>query len=87
MTKKKTDEQAEIPFEEALKRLETLVEAMESGDIPLADLVARYEEGSRLLKICERELESAEVKIEKLRENAPEQSKPSTDAFDPEEPG
>ena len=37
-------------FEEALKRLETIVEAMESDDLPLETLLARFEEGTRLAK-------------------------------------
>lgn len=58
---------SEPAFEEALKQLETLVSAMESGDVPLALLVEKFEEGSRLVKICEDRLKQAEVKIETLR--------------------
>ena len=53
-------------FEDALGRLETILESMESGDTPLADLVAKFEEGSNLLKICQEKLKEAELKIEKL---------------------
>ena len=53
-------------FEEAIERLETLIEDMESGETPLAELVAKFEEGSRLLKECQSQLQSAELKIEKL---------------------
>ncbi len=56
----------EVPFEESLERLENLIQAMESGDIPLADLVAKFEEGSKLLKQCQAQLKEAELKIEKL---------------------
>jgi len=38
------------PFEEALKKLEGIVEAMESDDLPLETLLARYEEGTKLVK-------------------------------------
>jgi|SRR5206468_2891827 len=55
-----------MPFEEALKKLEGLVEAMESGDLPLESLLDKYEEGSRLVKICQAKLEEAELKIQKL---------------------
>jgi exodeoxyribonuclease VII small subunit len=55
-----------MPFEEALKKLETLVEAMESGDLPLEALLDKYEEGSRLVKVCQAKLEEAELKIQKL---------------------
>jgi exodeoxyribonuclease VII small subunit len=54
-------------FEEALTRLETIVESMESGDVPLAELLARFEEGNALLKTCETRLKDAELKIEQLK--------------------
>lgn len=57
---------AELTYEDALARLEHLVEAMEAGDIPLADLVTRYEESNRLLQLCERRLQEAELRLEKL---------------------
>ena len=56
-----------LTFETALTRLEAVVDAMEQGDIPLADLLGKYEEGSRLLKVCEARLKEAELKIEKLK--------------------
>ena len=55
-----------LTFEDALGRLETILESMESGDTPLADLVAKFEEGSNLLKVCQVKLKEAELKIEKL---------------------
>ena len=58
----------EPSFEETMKRLEDLVELMESGSAPLAELVDRYEEGSKLLKDCRKRLELAELKIQKVRE-------------------
>jgi exodeoxyribonuclease VII small subunit len=54
-------------FEEAMQRLETIVETMESGEVPLAELLAKFEEGSRLLAQCEQRLKSAELKIEQLK--------------------
>ena len=56
-----------LSFEEALTKLETIVESMESGDVPLADLLARFEEGTKLLKLCETRLKDAELKIEQLK--------------------
>jgi len=58
------------PFEDALKKLEGVVEAMESGDLPLETLLARYEEGARLVKICQEKLAEAELKIQQLEKNA-----------------
>ena len=59
-----------IPFEEALQKLETVVEAMESGDLPLESLLARYEEGVKLTKICQEKLAEAELKIQQLEKTA-----------------
>ncbi len=56
----------EPTFEESVERLEALIEAMENGDTPLADLVAQFEEGSKLLKQCQAQLKEAELKIEQL---------------------
>ena len=59
-----------LPFEEALKKLEDIVEKMESDDLPLETLLAKYEEGSRLVKICQDKLSEAELKIRQLEKNA-----------------
>jgi exodeoxyribonuclease VII small subunit len=58
------------PFEEALKKLESIVEVMESDDLPLETLLAKYEEGSKLVKICQQKLAEAELKIQQLEKNA-----------------
>ena len=58
------------PFEEALKNLEAVVEAMEVDDLPLETLLARYEEGAKLVKICQEKLAEAELKIQQLEKNA-----------------
>ena len=60
----------DLPFEEALKRLESIVEKMESDDLPLETLLARFEEGTRLAKICQTKLTEAELKIQQLEKNA-----------------
>ena len=57
-----------MPFEEALKKLETIVEAMESEDLPLESLLAKYEEGTRLAKACQHKLGEAELKIQQLEQ-------------------
>lgn len=53
-------------FEEALEHLETIIEQMEEGETPLQELVAKFEEGSKLLKHCRQQLKSAELTVEKL---------------------
>ena len=59
-----------LPFEEGLKKLEAIVQAMESEDLPLDTLLARYEEGTRLARICQQKLAAAELKIQKLEQAA-----------------
>jgi exodeoxyribonuclease VII small subunit len=59
--------ESKLSFEAALGKLESIVEAMESGDVPLADLLAKFEEGTKLLKVCEARLKDAELKIEQLK--------------------
>jgi len=58
------------PFEEALQKLEAVVEAMESDDLPLETLLAKYEEGAKLVKICQEKLAEAELKIQQLEKTA-----------------
>jgi exodeoxyribonuclease VII small subunit len=58
-----------MPYEEALKKLESIVEAMEAGDLPLEGLLARFAEGTRLVKLCQAKLEEAELKIQTLEKN------------------
>ena len=64
------DDLQNLPFEEALKRLETIVESMEAQDLPLETLLARYEEGARLTALCQDKLNEAELKIQQLEKNA-----------------
>jgi len=53
-------------FEAALKRLETIVEEMESGETDLDTMIASFEEGQKLVKFCTGKLNEVEKKIEKL---------------------
>lgn len=50
-------------FEEAMKRLETLTEAMQNADMPLEDALAGYQEGSALVKYCQDKLAEVEQKL------------------------
>jgi exodeoxyribonuclease VII small subunit len=59
-----------VPFEEALKKLESIVETMESEELPLETLLARYEEGTKLAQICQAKLAEADLKIQQLEKNA-----------------
>ncbi|MHB8521783.1 MAG: exodeoxyribonuclease VII small subunit [Limisphaerales bacterium] len=60
----------DLPFEEALKKLEAIVETMEGDDLPLESLLARFEEGTRLAKACQAKLAEAELKIQQLEQSA-----------------
>jgi len=57
-------------FEDALSRLETLVEKMESGDGTLEQSLDWFEEGMSLIESCRQELESAEQKVKELIKNS-----------------
>jgi exodeoxyribonuclease VII small subunit len=65
MTAKKKDE-APMPFEEALKRLETILQQLERGDVPLEKSIALYEEGIQLSKTCAEHLAKAELTVKRL---------------------
>ncbi len=56
----------ELPFEKALERLEAIVEAMESGELPLDRMMTHVEEGHALIRQCSRQLEAVERKLETL---------------------
>jgi exodeoxyribonuclease VII small subunit len=55
---------AVLSFETAMERLEKIVEEMESGKMLLEDLLVRYEEGMKLVKVCQDRLAHAEQKIQ-----------------------
>jgi exodeoxyribonuclease VII small subunit len=54
-------------FEEALEKLEVLVTNMESGEVPLEEMVRRFEDATRLLNSCADKLHSAEQRLEALK--------------------
>jgi len=60
----------EPTFESALERLEQIVEEMEGDRLPLEELLGRYEEGTRLVKVCQERLNTAEKRIEIITRNA-----------------
>jgi exodeoxyribonuclease VII small subunit len=70
MSSKPKQRDAELNFEGAMDRLEKIVEQMESGKLPLEDLIVRYEEGMNLVKICQERLANAEQKIEIIARNS-----------------
>ena len=57
---------AENKFEDNLKKLESIAEKLESGDLPLEESLRLYEEGIKLSRVCSSKLEEVEKKIEIL---------------------
>ncbi len=58
----------EMNFENAIARLEQIVRALETGSAPLDDSLALFEEGVRLVKLCNEKLDCAETRIKLLTE-------------------
>jgi exodeoxyribonuclease VII small subunit len=75
---------SEVSFETAMERLEKIVGEMESSKLPLEELLVRYEEGIRLVGICNQRLAGAENRIETLSRtaNGKEQASGSATAQD-----
>src|SRR2546428_13152342 len=72
-SKKAASQRAEVSgpsFEQAIQRLERIVADMESAELPLEDILKKYEEGTRLVRFCSQKLEEAEKKIELLTKKA-----------------
>ena len=61
---------APTSYESALQELETLVQQMEAGQLPLADLLSGYQRGAELLAYCRRQLDAVEQQIKVLDNGA-----------------
>jgi len=62
-------EMADLSFEQALKRLEEIVEALETDDLDLEKSVQFYEEGVSMYRHCTQQLQRAEKRIDILQAN------------------
>ena len=82
MPAKSSTTESQPSFESAVERLEQIVELMESDKMPLEDLLVRYEEGTKLVKFCQQQLEAAEKRIEIITRNAKGEAK--LEPFEPE---
>lgn len=60
---------AEIKFEEALKKLEKIVQDLEKGDLLLDEALKKYQEGIELSRLCSQRLDNAKKRIELLVKN------------------
>ena len=81
-TKTPAAKSSEETFENSMSRLEHIVEQMESDQLPLEELLARYEEGVKLVKVCEEKLAGAEKRIEIITRSAT--GEPQVEPFEPE---
>ena len=59
----------EISFEQAMDKLETVVQQLESGDVPLEKAIELFQQGMELAKVCSGKLDQIERKIEVLVED------------------
>ena len=59
-----------VRFEDAMQKLSGIVEKLESGEGSLDEMLRLYEEGMRLVKACETQLDAYEATITKLGQNA-----------------
>lgn len=55
-----------IPFEEAMTRLEQIVNALERGDAPLEESLKLFQEGTGLIRHCTRALDEAQQQVKLL---------------------
>ena len=60
---------AEMRFEDALKRLEEIVDTLEKGELSLEKSLKIFEEGVKLSRVCNKMLDKAEKKVEMLMQN------------------
>lgn len=68
MARKKTEAEAPIQFEEAMKRMEEVVRRLEAGDIPLEEALELYQEGVQLSRVCAQKLDAIETQISQILE-------------------
>lgn len=86
-TKRKSEkfDPSGLSFEEAMAELEAIVDAMEAEQLPLGEIVARYEAGSALLKHCGSVLSAARKRIELITLSGSGEPEPEQDSGDPDE--
>jgi exodeoxyribonuclease VII small subunit len=61
---------SEATFEDSFKRLEVILEKLESEDCALEDTIKLYEEGLNLTKVCYDKLNNAELRIKEINKSA-----------------
>ena len=66
----------EMSFEDAMRELEQVVNDLERGDVALEDSIKLYERGAELKKHCQKKLDEARMKVDKIR--VPQAGEPTT---------
>ena len=70
------DNENDYGFESQVKRLEAIVKHMETGNLPLEESLKLFEEGVKISRQCQKELDAAEQKIEKLVQTSTGETEP-----------
>lgn len=68
-TKKKTASELPASYGQAMTELEALIARLESGQLPLEDLLAHYQRGTELLAFCREKLQAVQDQVRLLDEN------------------
>ena len=55
-----------MKFEEAIEKLQKITQELEEGELPLEEALERFEEGMKLINLCEKKLEEVEKRIQIL---------------------
>ncbi len=76
-TRKKKSTQSELPFEEAIARLDAIVKTMEGDTVTLDESLSLYEEGVALVRRLNRELDTAEQRVRILQRTPDGEIKPA----------
>ena len=79
------DSLEKMSFEEAMKELEKLVDALDKGDVSLDEAIAAYDRGSQLKDHCQKKLNEAKMKVETIQSTDDGKVIPNKlTSFDPE---
>ena len=74
-----------MTFEDAMKELENLVDALDKGDISLDEAIAAYDRGSQLKDHCQKKLNEAKMKVETIQSSGESNVIPNKlTSFDPD---
>ena len=63
-------EEKKLSFEDAMQRLDGIVRRLEKGDVALEEYLVLFEEGSRLLAQCSKQLDAAEQRVVMLKKGS-----------------